>query len=52
MSVFIKAIPTLHGEAAERFVKMAEANLARRGSIDFSKEFNDYRKLMAKTKNR
>ncbi len=52
MSVFVKAIPTLRGEVAERFVKMSEANLARRGSVDFSKELNDYRVIKAKKNKR
>lgn len=38
MAVYVKAIPTLRGSAAERFVKMSEENLRRRASVDFSKE--------------
>lgn len=30
MALEIKAIPTLHGEAAERFIKLAEASLEER----------------------
>lgn len=35
MAVYVKAIPTLRGSAAERFVKMSEENLRRRASVDF-----------------
>ena len=38
MSVFVKAIPTLCGEVADRFVKISEANLARRTSFEKSTE--------------
>ena len=38
MAVYVKAIPTLRGSAAERFVEMSEENLRRRASVDFSKE--------------
>ena len=52
MSVFVKAIPTLRGEVAERFVKISEANLARRASVDFSRELNDYRIIKSKKNKR
>jgi hypothetical protein len=38
MAVYMKAIPTLRGEAADRFIKISEDNLHRRASVDFSKE--------------
>ena len=38
MAVYLKSIPTLRGSVAERFVKMSEDNLLRRGSVDFSSE--------------
>ena len=38
MAVYMKAIPTLRGEAADRFIKMSEDNLKRRASVDFSRE--------------
>ena len=52
MSVFVKAIPTLCGEVADRFVKISEANLACRASVDFSKEVSDYRVIKAKKNKR
>lgn len=47
MSVYIKAIPTLRDKAAERFVKMSEDNLRRRGSVDFSKAAANSREILA-----
>lgn len=38
MAVYVKAIPTLRGAAAERFEKMSEENTLRRASVSFSKE--------------
>lgn len=49
----VKAIPTLRGSAAERFVKMSEENLRRRASVDFSKEAaNSYAILKKKEGNK
>lgn len=48
MAVYIKAIPTLRGKAAERFVKMSEENLRRRGTVDFSKAAANSREILAK----
>lgn len=51
MSVYIKAIPTLKGKVAERFIKQSEENLHKRTSIDFSKESaNSYAILAKKNK--
>lgn len=36
MAVYIKAIPTLQGSTAERFIKMSKDNLIKRGSVDFT----------------
>ena len=36
--IYMKAIPTLTGRSAERFVNISESNLSRRASVDFSKE--------------
>lgn len=38
MAVQMKAIPTIRGEAAQRFVRMSEENLRRRATVDFSKQ--------------
>lgn len=35
--VHMKALPTLRGEVADRFIKMSEANFQRRASVDFSR---------------
>ncbi len=48
MPVFVKAIPTLRGEAAERFLKMAEENFRNRGSVDFSKAAANSRAILEK----
>lgn len=38
MAIHMKALPTLRGAAADRFVKMSEKNILRRASVDFSRE--------------
>lgn len=38
MAVYMKAIPTLRGDVADRFIKISEENLHRRASVDFSRE--------------
>lgn len=38
MAIYLKSLPTLRGSVGERFVEKSEANLLRRGSIDFSEE--------------
>lgn len=48
MAVQIKAIPTLKGSVAERFVKISEENLRRRASIDFSKAATNSRAILNK----
>lgn len=48
MAVHIKAIPTLRGAVAERFVQKSEENLRRRASIDFSKEAANSRAILNK----
>ena len=48
MAVYVKAIPTLKGSAAERFVKMSEYNLLRRRSVDFTKSAVNSRAILAK----
>ena len=51
MAVYVKAIPTLRGRAADRFVEISEANLSKRASVDFSKEAkNSYAILNKKSK--
>ena len=48
MAVYVKAIPTLRGEVAERFILKSEENLQKRASIDFSKEAANSRAILAK----
>ena len=38
MAVYIEALPTLRGKAAERFEKLSEENTRRRATVCFSKE--------------
>jgi len=38
MAIYIKPIPTLTGEVAERFERIARENEARRGTVDFSRQ--------------
>ena len=48
--VHIKDIPTLKDKAAERFIRMSEENLNKRGSIDFSKEAANSYAILKKKK--
>lgn len=48
MAVCVKAIPTLRGAAAERFVRISEENLRRRASVDFSKAAANSRAILNK----
>ena len=52
MAVYVKAIPTLQGSVAERFVKMSEDNLLIRGSVDFTKSAANSRAILAKRSKR
>lgn len=48
MAVYVKAIPTLREEVAERFILKSEENLQKRGSVDFSKQAVNSRAILAK----
>lgn len=48
MAVYVKAIPTLRGAVAERFVKKSEDNFLRRSSVDFSKAATNSLAILAK----
>lgn len=50
MALEIKFAPILHGEDAERFIKMANENLKKKHTIDFSKEFEIANKILKKAK--
>ena len=52
MTVYIKAVPTLQGSTAERFIKMSEDNLLKRGSIDFTKSAANSRAIIDKKSKR
>lgn len=52
MAVYVKAIPTLRGDVAKRFIKKSEENLNKRASIDFSKEAANSRAILAKRSER
>tara|TARA_R110000772_G_scaffold3193_5_gene11560 strand:+ start:6166 stop:6324 length:159 start_codon:yes stop_codon:yes gene_type:complete len=44
-----KGIPVLSGESAERFIEKADENLEKAGTIDFSKECENARKILKKS---
>lgn len=52
MAIYLKSIPTLRGSVGERFIAESEANLLRRGSIDFSKEAAHSRAILEKKHNK
>ena len=48
MAVYFKTIPTLSGEAAERFVRQADENAAKyKESIDFSEQMRKAKQILA-----
>ena len=46
--IYVKALPTLNGKVAERIEKMVRENLEKRGSIDFSKEYEHSKAILEK----
>lgn len=48
MAYYIKPIPTLTGEVAQRFNERAAEVEANRGSIDFSKQMETARSILSK----
>jgi hypothetical protein len=48
MAVYVKAIPTLRGAVAERFVQKSEDNLRRRATVNFSKEAANSKAILMK----
>lgn len=48
MALEIKAIPTLRGKEAERFVKEADKAYQTRGKIDFSEQVKVARAILKK----
>lgn len=50
MAYYIKPIPTLTGEVAQRFNERAAEVEANRGSIDFSEQVETMRRILAEAK--
>lgn len=50
MALAISTVPLLTGEAAERFDKNMKAKEKQRGTIDFSKQITEAKKILAKAK--
>jgi len=50
MATRIKQIPVLTGKEAEAFEKKASANLANKGTVDFSKEAKIAQDILSKSK--
>ena len=50
MAIFIKAIPTLKGEVAERFNEQAAEVENNRGSEDFSAQIEKARRILEEAK--
>lgn len=51
MALPITFIPVLTGKVALDFIEKADYNMKhKRGSIDFSKEYASYKKIMSKAK--
>jgi len=50
MAYYIKPIPTLTGEVAQRFNERAAEAEANRGSIDFTEQAETMRKILAEAK--
>ena len=44
----IRAIPVLNGKEAEDFIKKASANVAKKRSVDFSKEAENAKSILSK----
>lgn len=50
MALSISTVPVLSGEAADRFSKQMKAAEQKRGSIYFSKQIAEARKILSKAK--
>lgn len=49
MAIPIKTIPILDGESAERFIKEAESNFEKSGTIDYSKQVEICKQILEKS---
>lgn len=52
MAMAISNIPVLTGKEAERFILLAKQAEKERGSIDFSKEREMFRKMLERSQNK
>lgn len=50
MAIYIKAIPTLKDEVAERFNEQAAEAESNRGSVDFSTQIEKARRILEEAK--
>lgn len=50
MALAISSVPVLHGEAADRFEKKMKASEQKRGSVNFSKQIAEAKKILSKAK--
>ena len=50
MALAIKSIPVLKNDAAEAFIKKAEANMSKKATVDFSKQVISGRAILKKAK--
>lgn len=50
MAIYIKPIPTLTGEVAERFEKIARENEAKRGTVDCTQQMRDMEIILERSK--
>lgn len=49
MAIYVKPIPTLTGAVAENFERVARANEAKRGSIDFSQQVQSMQAILKRS---
>lgn len=50
MAILIRSIPVLKGKTAEDFDRKAELAYEKKGTVDFSKEVEIAKKILAKAK--
>lgn len=50
MTIAIKSIPTLEGKEARAFVKKAKKSEAKRGSVDFTRQYKVVCSILKKAK--
>jgi len=50
MAIAIKSIPTLKNETAKTFVEKAEKQVAKRATVDFSKQMKSAEAILIKSK--